>query len=104
MSNPAMADVYVVSETSDESVAGGETSASAVSWGAIIAGAFAAAATSLILVSLGAGFGLSAASPWRAASSAEAIGVAAIVWLVVTQWISAGIGGYLAGRLRTKWV
>jgi hypothetical protein len=104
MSNTAMADVYVVSEASGQGLADAETSASAVSWGAIIAGAFAAAATSLILISLGAGLGLSAASPWRAAASPQMIGVAAIVWLVVTQWLSAGIGGYMAGRLRTKWV
>jgi hypothetical protein len=25
------------------------------------------------------------------------------VWLILTQWIASGIGGYLAGRLRTKW-
>jgi hypothetical protein len=104
MSNTAMADVYVVSETSGESLAGAETSDSAVSWGAIVAGAFAAAGTSLILISLGAGLGFSAASPWGPAASAQVIGASAIVWLVVTQWLSAGIGGYIAGRLRTKWV
>ena len=27
-----------------------------------------------------------------------------MVWLVVVQWISSGLGGFLAGRLRTKWV
>jgi hypothetical protein len=26
------------------------------------------------------------------------------VWLVVAQWISSGLGGFLAGRLRIKWV
>ena len=30
--------------------------------------------------------------------------VSAVVWLVVVQWISSGLGGFLAGRLRTKWV
>jgi hypothetical protein len=24
--------------------------------------------------------------------------------LIITQWLSAGLGGYLAGRLREKWV
>ena len=37
---------------------------SAVSWGAIFAGAAVAAAASLILLSLGTGLGLSAISPW----------------------------------------
>src|SRR5579884_1014155 len=35
-----------------------------VSWGAVIGGAFIIAATSIILLALGAGFGLSAVSPW----------------------------------------
>src|SRR5690242_16469090 len=26
------------------------------------------------------------------------------VWLIVVQWLSAALGGYLTGRLRTKWV
>jgi hypothetical protein len=38
--------------------------ASAVSWGAIIAGAVAAAAPSLILLIVGTGLGLSSVSPW----------------------------------------
>jgi hypothetical protein len=25
------------------------------------------------------------------------------IWLIVVQWISSALGGYLAGRLRTKW-
>jgi hypothetical protein len=30
--------------------------------------------------------------------------VTAAIWLIVTQWISAGLGGYIAGRLRTRWI
>jgi hypothetical protein len=26
------------------------------------------------------------------------------IWLIIAQWIAAGLGGYLTGRLRTKWV
>jgi len=29
--------------------------------------------------------------------------MSAIVWIIVTQAIAAALGGYLAGRLRTKW-
>jgi hypothetical protein len=37
---------------------------SAVSWGAIAAGAVGAAAIALLLIAFGAGLGLSAVSPW----------------------------------------
>ncbi|MEO8807750.1 MAG: hypothetical protein ABI433_16845 [Burkholderiaceae bacterium] len=79
--------------------------ASAVSWGAILAGAAAAAALSMILLILGAGLGLSAISPWaRAGVSGSAFGVSTIVWITVTQLMASGMGGYLAGRLRARWV
>jgi hypothetical protein len=78
--------------------------ASAASWGAIVAGAVGATVVSLILMLLGSGMGLTAISPWsNAGVSAATLGVWAIAWLVVTQWISAGVGGYLAGRLRARW-
>lgn len=84
---------------------GGEGSRSAVSWSAIIAGGVTAAAVSLILLILGAGLGLTTVSPWsNSGVSATALGVGAVIWLIVTQWIAAGLGGYLTGRLRTKWV
>jgi hypothetical protein len=82
-----------------------EAPSSGVSWPAVLAGAFAAAALSLILLALGTGIGLSSVSPWsNMGASASAIGIGAIVWLIVTQIIAATMGGYLAGRLRTKWV
>jgi hypothetical protein len=63
-----------------------------------------AAAASIVLVALGSGLGLASVSPWRD-SGASATGVAwmTAAWLIVVQWLSAGLGGYLAGRLRTKW-
>jgi hypothetical protein len=81
------------------------TVASAVSWGAIIAGAAAAAALSLILLILGVGLGLSSVSPFAYEGiSAASFGISTIIWLTVTQLLSSGLGGYLAGRLRTKWM
>lgn len=78
--------------------------ASAVSWGAILAGAAAAASLSLILLILGVGLGLSSASPWaRDGVSAATFGVSTILWLTLTQLLASAMGGYLAGRLRTKW-
>ena len=79
--------------------------ASAVSWGSIVAGATAAASLALILTMLGAGLGLSSVSPWAYTGiSAETFGISTILWLTFTQLIASGVGGYLAGRLRTKWV
>ena len=81
------------------------SSTSAVSWGAIAAGAAAGASLSLILLILGVGLGLSSVSPWaREGISATSFGVSTIVWLTLTQLLSSGMGGYLAGRLRTKWL
>ncbi|MFK3709236.1 hypothetical protein [Leclercia adecarboxylata] len=80
-------------------------SSSAVSWGAIFAGAAAAASLSLILLMLGAGLGLTSISPWENEGlEADTVGIAAIGWLTFTQIVASGMGGYLAGRLRTKWV
>lgn len=77
---------------------------SGVSWGAIFAGAAGAASLSLILLLLGTGLGMSSISPWASqGASATAVGVAAILWLTFTQIAASGMGGYLAGRLRTKW-
>lgn len=76
----------------------------AVSWGAILAGAIAAAALSLILVILGVGLGLSSVSPWSFEGvSAETFGWSSIAWITFTAIAASGLGGYLAGRLRTKW-
>jgi hypothetical protein len=80
-----------------------EAAASGVSWAAVFAGAFAAAALSLILLALGAGAGLSSLSPFSGVS-ATTVGFGALIYLCITEIVSAGVGGYLAGRLRTKWV
>lgn len=74
------------------------------SWPAILAGAFVAVSASLILIVLGSGLGFAAVSPWPGrGASAAGLTVTAVIWLIVTQWISAALGGYVAGRLRTKW-
>jgi hypothetical protein len=83
---------------------GKEAHSSGVSWGAVIGGAFVAAAFYLILLALGAGLGLSAVSPWSSVGvSASAVGTAAIVWLIFIEIVASALGGYLTGRLRSKW-
>jgi hypothetical protein len=77
----------------------------ATDWGAIVSGALGAIAVSIILFTAGSGFGLSTVEPWSFANRApETFAIGAAIWLVVTQWLSAGFGGYLAGRLRAKWI
>ena len=81
-----------------------ESNRSGVSWGAVFAGGVAAAGVTLILLVLGAGLGFSSISPWAGESmSATGLAVAAGIWLVIVQWLSSIVGGYVAGRLRTKW-
>jgi len=81
-----------------------ESSQAAVAWGPIIGGAVAATGITLILLLLGSGVGLTMVSPWSGeSSSAVTIGASAAIWLVVVQWLSSALGGYLTGRLRTKW-
>ena len=78
---------------------------SAISWKAILGGAVAAAASTVVLLALGVGFGLSSISPWpNSGASAVTFSIVAGIWMIVVQWLSAAIGGYLTGRLRTKWV
>ena len=78
---------------------------SAASWPAIFAGAFVTISVSLVLVALGSGLGFASISPWAGHGvSATTFTVTAAIWLIVTQWLSAALGGYIAGRLRTKWV
>ena len=77
---------------------------SAVAWGAVIAGAVVAMVTSMVLIMLGSGLGFVAVSPWTAdADTAKAIGIGAVVWLVAMQLVSAALGGFVGGRLRTRW-
>jgi hypothetical protein len=82
-----------------------EANISAVSWPAIIAGTVVATAASLILLALGSGIGLASVSPWPGSgASATTFSVLTAIWLIVVQWVASGLGGYLTGRLRSKWV
>lgn len=77
---------------------------SAVSWCAVFAGAVASAALSLILLFLGTGFGLTLVSPWSSEGiSAGGFGISSILGITVISLLASAMGGYLAGRLRTRW-
>ena len=89
----------------DSALSSNAVPGSAVSWSAIFAGAAAASALSLILLLLGTGLGLSSVSPWaNTGMGATAFGVSTILWVTCAQLIASGMGGYLAGRLRTKYI
>jgi hypothetical protein len=78
---------------------------SGVSWAAVLAGAAASCALTLLLLSFGAGMGFAIVSPWGgqgASSTTFEIGTG--LFFIVMAMISSAVGGYLAGRLRSKWV
>jgi hypothetical protein len=77
----------------------------AVSWGAVIAGAVGAAVLSLVLFVLGTGLGLAVVSPWaHDGISGTTATVSTIAWITFVQLAASLLGGYLAGRLRSRWV
>jgi hypothetical protein len=95
----------MMQSTTPEPVAGlVEPSVSGVSWAAVLAGAVASCALTLVLLSLGTGLGLSAVSPWgNAGVSTTTFKIGTGLYFIVMAMISSAIGGYIAGRLRTKW-
>jgi len=75
-----------------------------LSWAAVAAGTIGAIALSLVLLVLGSAFGLATVSPWPGVGAKpESFTIGAGIWLIVTEWLSAALGGYLAGRLRVRW-
>ena len=93
-------------QTTERAIVGAEEArASGVSWGAVAAGGIATAALSLLLLALGAGLGFSSVSPWsNSGTSSTTFNIGAGLYLIVMAMVASTIGGYLAGRLRTKWV
>lgn len=80
------------------------SSGSAVSWSAVLAGTIAAIALTLTLLAIGSALGFASVSPWPGVGAGvTTFTIATGVWLVVTQWLSAAVGGYLAGRMRVRW-
>jgi hypothetical protein len=75
-----------------------------VEWGAVFAGAVLAAALSFVLLTFGVAIGLSATSPWPGSGlSAKVIASVAVFWTMAQQIGSVMAGGYVAGRMRSRW-
>jgi hypothetical protein len=88
----------VVNEVAESSMAG-------ISWAAVLAGAIASCALTLVLLSLGAGLGFSVVSPWsNSGVSATTFEIGTGLYFIVMAMISSAVGGYLAGRLRNRWM
>jgi hypothetical protein len=82
-----------------------EPSVSGVSWPAVAAGAVVSCALTLVLLAFGIGLGLSVVSPWSDAGvSATTFKIGTGLYLIVVAMLASSIGGYIAGRLRTRWV
>jgi len=92
------ADAVIVDEVEEPSTAG-------VSWAAVLAGAVTSCALTLVLLSFGAGLGFSVVSPWSSSGvSATTFEIGTGLYFIVMAMISSAVGGYLAGRLRNRWV
>ena len=84
--------------------AGAATAPGYIEWGPIVAGALLAAALSFVLLTFGAAIGLSATSPWpNVGLSGKVIASLAIFWVLAQQIGAFLAGGYVAGRMRTRW-
>src|ERR1700709_457900 len=82
-----------------------EPSVSGVSWPAVTAGAVVTCALTFVLLAFGVGLGLSVVSPWSGAGvSATTFKIGTGLYLVVIAMMASSMGGYSAGRLRTRWV
>jgi hypothetical protein len=96
-----MIDTVVIQPGADT----GEPSVAGVSWPAVTAGAVVSCALTLVLLAFGIGLGLSVVSPWAGAGvSATTFKIGTGLYLIVIAMLASSIGGYIAGRLRTRWV
>ena len=96
-----MIDTVVIQPGADT----GEPSIAGVSWPAVTAGAIVSCALTFVLLAFGVGLGLSVVSPWAGSGvSATTFKIATGIYLIVIAMLSSSIGGYLAGRLRTRWI
>jgi cytochrome bd-type quinol oxidase subunit 2 len=76
---------------------------STVDWASILAGAVLATAVGLILSTFGIGIGLSMNSPYEGEGMTPSMfAFLAGLWILAIQVISFWMGGYVAGRLRSR--
>jgi hypothetical protein len=104
MTDLRAADVSIIAAESDMIEPIVATEPWAINWAAVAAGTFANAALTLLLVAFGAGMGFSAVSPWsNSGVSMTTFSIGTGVYLIVMAMLASTVGGYIAGRLRTRW-
>ena len=87
-----------------ETVSTAPTRAAYIEWAPIIAGSIAASAISFLLLTFGGAVGLSLTSPWpNTGARLWVVAFAILWWMVAVQIGSFAAGGYLAGRMRSRW-
>lgn len=80
------------------------STAPGASWLAIVSGALASIAITIILLWFGVGMGFSVVSPWSDSGvSASTFKIGTGLYLIVVAMLSSAIGGHIAGRLRGGW-
>jgi hypothetical protein len=96
-----MIDTVVIQPGADS----GEPAVAGVSWPAVAAGAVVSLAVTLVVMAFGVGLGLSVVSPWAGSGvSATTFKIGTGLYLVVIAMLASSLGGYIAGRLRTRWI
>jgi hypothetical protein len=96
-----MIDTVVIQPGTDS----GEPSGAGVSWAAIAAGAIVSCTITLVLLAFGTGLGLSVVSPWGGSGvSATTFKIGTGLYFIVMAMLASSIGGYIAGRLRSRWI
>ncbi len=99
--------ILVIDGPGVRSAAQSEAATPAVSWAAVAAGAFVAAATALILLALGAGAGLSSLSPWASSGCDAVLQSEPARWRAACDRRSRVVRTrrlHRGARLRTRWV
>jgi hypothetical protein len=82
-----------------------EPAVAGVSWAAVTAGAIVSCALTLVVLAFGVGLGLSVVSPWGGAGvSTTTFKIGTGLFMIVVAMLSSSIGGYIAGRLRSRWI
>jgi hypothetical protein len=82
-----------------------EPSVAGVSWAAVLAGAVTSCALTLVMLSFGIGLGFAVVSPWgNSGVSATSFEIGTGLYFIVVAMISSALGGYMAGRLRNRWI
>ena len=75
-----------------------------VEWGPIVAGSVLVLALSSVLLAFGSAVGLAIVSPWSAAAVATSVIWGGSFWFLLVQLWSFALGGYMAGRMRHRWI